>query len=153
MVIWPWNEGQPFTKSLPHIPAALYFWGRERQVFVKYFPGSGNYLKILLFHLLMGKLSFSGAEECGDLWSPSILWMQGMRIATALRASQWHTVLFLLASILLQKVSKTTVIANQSADWCGNPFSSLRSNVSAQRVDNVIPVSDNLPSFLRIPLA
>ena len=51
-------EGQPFTKSLPHIPAALYFWGRERLGFVKYFPGWGNYLKILLFRLLSGKLSF-----------------------------------------------------------------------------------------------
>ena len=42
---------------------------------------------------------------------------------------------FAFALILLRKVSKTTVIANQSADWCGNPFPSLRSNVSAQRAD------------------
>ena len=34
------------------------------------------------------KLSFRGVKECGGLWPPSILWMQGKRIATALRASQ-----------------------------------------------------------------
>ena len=34
------------------------------------------------------KCSFSGAMECDGLWPPSILRMQGVRIATALRASQ-----------------------------------------------------------------
>ena len=36
------------------------------------------------------------------------------------------------------------VIANQSADWCGNPFPSMRSIVSPQRGDNVTHVNDNL---------
>ena len=37
------------------------------------------------------------------------------------------------------------VIASQCAHWRGNPYPSLRSNVSAHRVDNVTPVNDHLP--------
>ena len=36
------------------------------------------------------------------------------------------------------------VIANQSEDWCGNPFPTLRSNVSAPRADNVTKLNNNL---------
>ena len=49
------------------------------------------------------------------------------------------------ALVLLQKVSKTTVIASQCAHWRGNPFPSLRSNVSAHQADNVTLVIDNFP--------
>jgi len=31
------------------------------------------------------------------------------------------------------------------AQWRGNPYPSLRSNVSPHRVDNVTPVNDHLP--------
>ena len=48
------------------------------------------------------------------------------------------------ALILLQNVSKTTVIASQYAYWRGNPFPTMRSIVSAYRADNITPVNDNL---------
>ena len=40
--------------------------------------------------------------------------------------------------------NENSVIASQCAHWRGNPYPSLRSNVSAKRADNVTHVNDNL---------
>ena len=55
------------------------------------------------------------------------------------------------ALILLQNVSKTTVIASQYAYWRGNPFPTMRSIVSAYRADNITPVNDNLSAKKNAP--
>ena len=59
------------------------------------------------------------------------------------------TVIFVLFRSKLGAIrNERYVIASQCVHWRGNPFPALRSNVSAQRADNVTPINDNFSAYL-----